>query len=307
MAIHKSITELVGKTPLVQMNSLSKKTGAEIIGKVESFNPMSSVKDRIALAMIDRAESEGLLKKGSSLVEPTSGNTGIGLAFVAAARGYALTLTMPDTMSVERIKLLKALGATVVLTPGSGGMKRAIDEAARIAEEEGAFVPSQFENPANPAVHEATTAQEILRDTGGKLDFFVAGAGTGGTISGCSRRLKREVPSVTTVAVEPAESPVISGGKPGPHRIQGIGAGFIPENLEVSLIDRIETIASDEAGEMARQVAWEEGILIGISGGAALAAAVRIAQEPGNKGKRLVVILPDSGERYLSTWLYNES
>lgn len=306
MNIYESITDLVGNTPLIRINFLSEDTGAEILGKVESFNPMSSVKDRIALAMIDKAEEEGLLKRGSAIVEPTSGNTGIGLAFVSAARGYKLTLTMPDTMSVERIKLLKALGARVVLTPGSGGMKAAIQEAENLAAQEKAFVPSQFENPSNPAIHEKTTAQEILKDTEGQLDFLVAGAGTGGTISGCGRALKREVPSLTTVVVEPEESPVISGGNPGPHKIQGIGAGFIPVNLDRSAVGRVEKVTSADAGAMARKTARKEGILIGISGGAALTAAARLAREPKNQGKRFVVILPDSGERYLSTWLYEE-
>jgi len=306
MKIAKNITELVGNTPLVRLNSLSEETGNEIIGKLEYFNPMSSIKDRIALNMIDDAEERGVLKPGGIIVEPTSGNTGIGLAFTAAARGYRLILTMPDSLSVERRKILKALGAELILTPGSGGMKGAISKAEEIVSQNpGSFMPYQFRNPANPDMHRRTTAREIIRDTDGKLDFFVAGIGTGGTITGAGEVLKKEIPGTTVIAVEPEESAVLSGRGPGPHSIQGIGAGFIPEVLNQEIIDAVEAVPSSEAAEMTRRIAREEGILLGISSGAALAAAVRQAEKIHGQGKRFVVILPDTGERYLSTSLFD--
>jgi cysteine synthase A len=276
-----------------------------VIGKIESFNPLHCVKDRIGVAMIDAAEQAGILHKDSIIVEPTSGNTGIGLAFVAAARGYRLILAMPDTMSVERRALLKIFGAELVLTPGALGMKGAVQKAEElVAVTPNAYMPQQFKNPANPEIHRKTTAEEIWSDTEGKADILVAGVGTGGTLTGVAEAIKERKPSFQVVAVEPKDSPVLSGGKPGPHKIQGIGAGFIPEVLKRELIDEIIQVANEEAGCYARRAAREEGILVGISCGAALAAADRVARRPENAGKMIVVILPDSGERYLSTWLF---
>jgi cysteine synthase A len=304
MKIYDNITQLVGNTPLVKINSLSIETGNEIIGKMESFNPLSSVKDRIALAMIEEAEREGKLKKGGLIVEPTSGNTGIGLAFVSAARGYRIILVMPDSMSIERRNILSALGAELVLTPGASGMKGAIQKAEEIAgQNPGSFMPQQFQNPANPEMHRRTTAREILRDTEGKLDYFVAGVGTGGTLTGTGEVLKKEVPGITIAAVEPYGSSVLSGSGPGPHKIQGIGAGFIPPVLNRDIIDRVVRVASEDAAELTRSVAKKDGIFLGISAGAALDAARQIAEKV--EGKRIVVILPDSGDRYLSTWIYS--
>ncbi|MHB9056392.1 MAG: cysteine synthase A [Paludibacteraceae bacterium] len=305
--IAQKITDLIGNTPLLKLNNYSFGKGlqANIIAKLESFNPAGSVKDRIALAMIEDAEAKGLLKSGVEIVEPTSGNTGIGLAMVAATKGYKLTLTMPETMSVERRNLLKALGANIVLTPGADGMKGAIAKANELAVEKGnAFIPQQFENEANPTVHSRTTAEEIWRDTDGSVDIFVAGVGTGGTVTGAGKTLKKYNPNVQIIAVEPVDSPVLSGGKSGPHKIQGIGAGFIPKVYDNTLVDRIITVANDEAILTARQVAQQEGILVGISSGAALYAATKLALLPENKGKNIIVVLPDTGERYLSTLLY---
>ena len=302
------LTDLIGNTPLLRLSSLSGEDGADIIAKLEYFNPQSSVKDRIAAAMINAAEKAGTLKPGGLIVEPTSGNTGIGLAFVAAARSYRLILTMPDSMSIERRKLLKSLGAELILTPGSAGMKGAIDRAAEIqAGNPESFMPQQFSNPANPAIHRQTTAVEIWRDTNGAIDILVAGIGTGGTITGCGEFLKAKNTRLQVVAVEPEESAVLSGKPAGPHRIQGIGAGFVPEILKPDLIDEIVRISSDDAGAMCRQLAKEEGLLVGISSGAAAAAALRIGRRPENRGKMIVVIFPDSGERYLSTWVFSET
>ncbi|MDA3811564.1 MAG: cysteine synthase A [Spirochaetaceae bacterium] len=304
MKIYDNITELVGNTPLVRVHSLTDSTDSEIIGKVEYFNPLSSVKDRIALAMIEAAEKEGKIKKGGLIVEPTSGNTGIGLAFVSAAKGYKIILVMPDTMSMERRNILIALGAELILTPGSTGMKGAIAKATEIVEANpGSYMPQQFKNPANPQVHRETTALEIIRDTDGKLDYFVSGIGTGGTITGTGEVLKKEIPGIKIVAVEPYESSVLSGEGPGPHKIQGIGAGFIPDVLNTKVYDEVIRVKSEEAAETTRSVAKNEGLFLGISAGAALAAAREIAKR--EKGKRIVVLLPDSGDRYLSTWIYN--
>jgi len=305
--IANNLMELVGNTPLVQFSNYAVNKGlqANVIAKLESFNPLGCVKERIALSMIQAAESKGLLKPGGEIVEPTSGNTGIGLAFVAAIKGYKLTLTMPETMSVERRNLLKALGANIVLTPGSEGMKGAIAKANAIAAESGnAFIPQQFENPANTEIHRLTTGEEIWNDTDGKVDFFVGGVGTGGTISGVGAALKAHNPAIQIVAVEPADSPVLSGGNPGPHKIQGIGAGFIPKNFNPEVVDEIIQVSNDQAILTARQLAREEGMLVGISSGAAAYAATLLALRPENKGKNIVVLLPDTGERYLSTLLY---
>lgn len=303
--IYEDITRTIGNTPLVRLNKINPYE-TEILGKLESFNPLSSVKDRIGVAMLDDAEEKGLIKKGSTIVEPTSGNTGIALAFVAACRGYKLILTMPDTMSLERRKLLKLLGAEIVLTPGAEGMKGAVEKAEEILKlTPGAFMPQQFKNPANPKIHRETTAEEILRDTEGKLDVFVVGVGTGGTLTGVASVLKRRIPSVKIVAVEPFDSAVLSGGKPGPHKIQGIGAGFIPDILDKNLIDEIIKVKNEEAKEATRELAKKEGILAGISSGAAVFAALEIAKKAENKSKRIVVILPDTGERYLSTDLFD--
>ena len=303
----KQLTELVGNTPLLELKRFNEKKGlqATIITKLEYFNPAGSVKDRVALAMIEDAEAKGILQPGATIIEPTSGNTGVGLAFVSSAKGYKLILTMPDTMSIERRNLLKALGAKVVLTPGAEGMKGAIAKAEELqASTPGSWIPQQFNNPANPAIHVKTTGEEIWRDTDGKVDIFVAGVGTGGTVSGVGVALKHHNPQVKVVAVEPASSPVLSGGKSGPHKIQGIGAGFVPANFNAEVIDEILTIENDEAILASRQVAQSEGLLVGISSGAALAGAVRLAQRPENKGKTIVALLPDTGERYLSTVLY---
>ncbi len=305
--IAKNLTELVGNTPLVQLSNYAvrRKLEATVVAKLELFNPLGCVKERIALAMIEDAEQRGLLKPGVEIVEPTSGNTGIGLAFVAAIKGYKLTLTMPETMSVERRNLLKALGATIVLTPGGEGMKGAIARAQAIAAESAAaFIPQQFENPANVEIHRTTTGEEIWNDTDGKVDIFVGGVGTGGTISGVGAALKAHNPAVQIVAVEPADSPVLSGGAPGPHKIQGIGAGFIPANFNPGVVDEIFPVTNDQAILTARQLGQEEGMLVGISSGAAAYAATQLALRPENKGKTIVVLLPDTGERYLSTLLY---
>jgi cysteine synthase A len=303
--IHNNIGELIGQTPLLRINRIN--TGrAELLVKVESFNPGSSVKDRIALAMIEAAEREGRIRPGDLLIEPTSGNTGIGLAMVAAAKGYRLVLTMPETMSIERRKLLQAYGAQLVLTAGAAGMKGAIARAFELlADNPGAFMPQQFENPANPAVHASTTAVEILADTGGALDVFVAGVGTGGTVTGVGRVLKEKLPGVRIVAVEPDASPVLSGGQPGPHKIQGIGAGFVPRVLDMSVVDEVRQVSAEAAGTVARAAARQEGLLIGISSGAALAVALEMSGQPAYADKRIVTLLPDSGERYLSTWLFD--
>lgn len=304
MKIYNDITELVGKTPLVRICSLSEETASEVIGKVEYFNPLSSVKDRIALAMIETAEKEGKLKKGGLIVEPTSGNTGIGLSFVAAARGYKIILVMPDTMSVERRNILSALGAELVLTSGSTGMKGAINKAeAIVSENPGSFMPQQFNNPANPQVHRETTAKEILADTDGQLDYFVSGIGTGGTITGIGEVLKKEISGVKIIAVEPYGSSVLSGENPGPHKIQGIGAGFVPGVLNTKIYDEIIRVKSEDAADTTRNIAKNDGLLLGISSGAALFAARQIALR--DPGKRIVVLLPDSGDRYLSTWIYS--
>ena len=305
--IVKQLTELVGNTPLLELTRFNQKNDlqATVIAKLEYFNPAGSVKDRVALAMIEDAEAKGILQPGATIIEPTSGNTGVGLAFVSSAKGYHLILTMPDTMSIERRNLLKALGAKVVLTPGAEGMKGAIAKAEELqANTPGSWIPQQFKNPANPAIHVKTTGEEIWRDTDGKVDIFVAGVGTGGTVSGVGIALKQHNPQVKVVAVEPASSPVLSGGKSGPHKIQGIGAGFVPDNFNAAVIDEVLTIENDEAILASRQVAQSEGLLVGISSGAALAGAVRLAQRPENNGKTIVALLPDTGERYLSTVLY---
>ncbi|MCP4135776.1 MAG: cysteine synthase A [bacterium] len=305
--IYNDITETVGKTPLIRLNRMTEGLHAEVVAKVESFNPMSSVKDRIGFSMVEEAEKKGLITQNSIIVEPTSGNTGIALAFISAARGYKLILAMPDTMSIERRKLLQALGAELVLTPGSEGMPGSIRKAEEIvAENENAVMLQQFKNPANPGIHRRTTAVEILEDTDGKLDFFVSGIGTGGTITGVGERLKEENPGIKIIAVEPKDSAILSGEKSGPHRIQGIGAGFVPDVLNTEIYDEIIAVSNDEAGETARRIAKEEGILVGISSGAALYAALKIGKRAENRDKRIVVLLPDSGERYLSTWLFEE-
>ncbi len=307
MKIAENITALVGGTPLVRLARVAAGLPAEVVGKMEAFNPCSSVKDRIALAMIEAAEAERAIGPDTVLVEPTSGNTGIGLAFVCASRGYRLVLTMPDTMSVERRKLLAALGAELVLTPGPKGMPGAIDKAKELVRRNDNYLMlHQFANPANPAVHARTTAEEIWADTDGRVDILVAGVGTGGTISGVARTIKARKPSFQAVAVEPEASPVLSGGRPGPHKIQGIGAGFVPEVLDLSLVDEVIAVADETAGEVARRLAREEGIVAGISSGAAVAAALEIAARPENAGKLIVTVLPDTGERYLSTWLFEE-
>ena len=305
MKIYKKITDLIGKTPLLELETVSRTTGAVILGKLEYFNPAGSVKDRIAKAMIDDAEAKGILKPDSVIIEPTSGNTGIGLAAVAAARGYQVILTMPETMSVERRNLLKAYGAKVVLTEGAKGMKGAIEKAQElVVSYEHSFIPSQFTNDANPKAHFDTTGPEIWEDTEGKVDIFVAGVGTGGTVSGVGAYLKSRKPSVQVVAVEPAGSPVLSEEKPGPHKIQCIGAGFVPETLHTDIYDEVIKVSNEDAFETGRELARKEGLLVGISSGAAVWAAQQLAVRPENKGKVIVAILPDTGERYLSTAMF---
>ena len=309
MKIANRITELVGNTPLLLLEEYGKRHGlsARLVAKLESFNPLSSAKDRVALAMVEEAERSGALQKGGTIIEPTSGNTGVGLAFVAASRGYRMILTMPDTMSLERRRLATALGAQVVLTEGAKGMSGAIERAEQLAREiPGAFLAGQFTNPENPKAHERTTAQEIWRDTDGTVDIFVAGVGTGGTITGVGRGLRAHNPAVQLVGVEPASSPVLSGGQAGPHKIQGIGAGFVPEVLDVSLLNEIIRVPDEAAIETARELARKDGILVGISSGAAVWAAARIAERKENEGKQIVVLLPDTGERYLSTGIYDD-
>ena len=300
MNIKKNLTELIGNTPLLAITRLGEELqGAEVIAKLEYFNPGGSVKDRAAFFLIEDAEKKGLLKPGAMIIEPTSGNTGVGLAWVASVKGYKLVLTMPETMSLERRSLLKALGAQLVLTPGSEGMSGAIRKAEEIREATpGAIILQQFDNPANPLAHERTTAEEIWRDTDGKVDIFVASVGTGGTLTGTARGLKRHNPSIRAIAVEPASSPVLSGGKAGPHKIQGIGAGFVPKNYDASLVDGIMQVTDEDALRTSRELARREGVLVGISSGAALYAALQLAKLPENRGKRIVVLLPDTGERY---------
>lgn len=305
MNIVENITDLIGKTPLIKIRTLSDSTGAEIIGKMESFNPLSSVKDRIAMAMIQDAEKNGNLKKGGLIVEATSGNTGVGLAYIAASRGYRCILTMPDSMSIERRKILTTLGAELILTPAADGMKGSMEKAEEILKKNpGSFCPRQFSNPANPEIHRQTTAKEIIRDTDGKIDILIAGIGTGGTITGCGEALKAYNKNIKIIAVEPEESAVLSGNSPGSHKIQGIGAGFIPDILNTKIYDEVVKVNSEEAADTARKMAKDNGIFLGISSGAALRAAEIIGSRPTNKGKIIVVILPDSGERYLSTWIF---
>lgn len=303
-AIFKDITAAVGRTPLVRINKLGSAKAA-ILAKLEAFNPCGSVKDRIALSMIEAAEKDGLIKADTVIIEPTSGNTGIGLAFICAAKGYRLILTMPESMSIERRKLLQLFGAEIVLTPAERGMTGAIEEAEQlVARNPNAFMPQQFNNPANPQIHRETTAEEIWDDTGHKIDIFVSGVGTGGTLTGCGEVLKQHNKNLKVVAVEPKDSPVLSGGKPGPHKIQGIGAGFVPDVINVEIIDEIIQVSNDDAIETARQLAVEEGILAGISSGAAMSAAIQLAQRAESRGKTIVVILPDTGERYISTQMF---
>ena len=303
--IYNNIIETIGKTPLVRLTKLTKGIDAQIIGKLESFNPCGSVKDRIGYSMIKDAEEKGILKPGGTIIEPTSGNTGIALAFIAAAKGYKLIITMPDTMSVERRQVLKLFGAEIVLTPGEKGMKGAIEKAEELAKKtKGLFMPQQFKNPANPKIHRETTAEEIWDDTDGKVDILVSGVGTGGTLTGVAQVIKNRKPDFKVVAVEPLDSPVLSGGGPGSHKIQGIGAGFVPDVLDKALIDEIVKVKNEDAFSVAKRLAVEEGILAGISSGAATAAALEIGKRPENKGKIIVAILPDTGERYISTDLY---
>lgn len=305
--IARDSSELIGNTPLVRLNRVSTDVNAEVVAKLESFNPLGSVKDRIGVAMIMQAEDTGDINQDTTIIEPTSGNTGIALAFVCAAKGYRLMLTMPDTMSIERRQLLAVLGAEVVLTPGIEGMPGAIRKAEELHRNiSNSFMPQQFKNPANPEIHRKTTAEEIWRDTDGRIDILVSGVGTGGTLTGIADVIKDRKPTFRAIAVEPVGSPVLSGGKAGPHKLQGIGAGFVPDILRTDLIDQIVTVTDEDAGHMARRLAKEEGILAGISSGAATWAAIKVAKEPRNKGKLIVVILPDTGERYLTTWLFQE-
>ncbi|MCM8759146.1 MAG: cysteine synthase A [Candidatus Omnitrophica bacterium] len=308
MKIYNNITETIGNTPLVKLNRITEGIKATVLAKLESFNPLSSVKDRIGVAMIEDLEKKGVLKKDSVIIEPTSGNTGIALAFVAAAKGYKLILTMPETMSIERRQLLKFFGAELVLTPGNEGMKGAVAKAEQLLKEiPGAVMPQQFKNPANPEIHRRTTAEEIWNDTDGNVDILVSGVGTGGTITGVAEVIKKRKKDFKAIAVEPEASPVLSGGAPGAHKIQGIGAGFIPEVLNIKIIDEIIRVKDEDAGETARKLARLEGILVGISSGAACWAALQVAKRKENKGKMIVVILPDTGERYLSTWLFQDT
>ncbi len=305
--IFEDITKTVGNTPLVRLNRIAKGLDAEVVGKLEFFNPLGSIKDRIAVSMIEDAEKKGLLKEGSVIIEPTSGNTGIGLAFVSAVKKYRLVLTMPDNMSIERCSMLEALGAEIVLTPGKKGMAGAVKKSEELANQiPGAFMPQQFRNPANPEVHRSTTAEEIWKDTDGRVDILVAGVGTGGTITGIAETLKKRKKGLMTIAVEPDSSPVLSGGSPGTHRIEGIGAGFVPEVLNLKVIDEIVRVKDEDAAAAARRLAREEGILAGISSGAAVWASLKVAKRKENRGKLIVVILSDTGERYLSTHLFRK-
>ena len=306
--IAHDVTKLIGNTPLVRLNKTAHGLNAKLVAKLESFNPLSSVKDRIGVSMIEEAERAGLIKKGTTIIEPTSGNTGIALAFVCAAKGYKLILTMPDTMSIERRQMLSLFGAELVLTPGSEGMIGAVKKAEKLVKEtKNSFMPQQFKNPANPKIHKETTAEEIWRDTDGAVDILISGVGTGGTITGISEAIKKKKPSFKAIAVEPKDSPILSGGKSGSHKIQGIGAGFVPDVLNMSLVDEVIQVTNEDAGEAARHLAREEGILAGISSGAALWAGIEVAKRKENKDKLIVIILPDTGERYLTTWLFQKS